>query len=73
MKAEIRIGTASWTDPGFVEDWQKLPASVRLHWSAEHFNYVEVNATFYPLPVGAAVFHDGERVERDWRFCDLTI
>jgi uncharacterized protein YecE (DUF72 family) len=50
--AEIRIGTASWTDPGFVEDWypKKLPASQRLRWYAEHFNLVEVNATFYALP-----------------------
>jgi uncharacterized protein YecE (DUF72 family) len=52
MAAEIRIGTASWTDPGFVEDWYppKLPASARLRWYAEHFNYVEVNASFYALP-----------------------
>jgi uncharacterized protein YecE (DUF72 family) len=48
----ILIGTASWTDPGFVEDWYppKLPASQRLRWYAEHFNFVEVNATFYALP-----------------------
>jgi uncharacterized protein YecE (DUF72 family) len=52
MGKEIRIGTASWTDPGFVEDWYppKLPASARLRWYAEHFNYVEVNATFYAIP-----------------------
>ena len=52
MGTEIRIGTASWTDPGFVEDWYpaKLPPSARLRWYAEHFNYVEVNATFYAIP-----------------------
>ncbi len=50
--AELRIGTASWTDPGFIEDWypKKLPASQRLRWYAEHFNLVEVNSTFYALP-----------------------
>ena len=50
--ARFRIGTASWTDPGFIEDWypQGLPASRRLRWYAEHFNYVEVNATFYSIP-----------------------
>jgi uncharacterized protein YecE (DUF72 family) len=50
--ARIRIGTASWTDPGFVEDWYppKLPAAARLRWYAEHFDYVEVNATFYAIP-----------------------
>ena len=52
MGSRILIGTASWTDPGFVEDWYppKLPASQRLRWYAEHFNFVEVNATFYALP-----------------------
>src|SRR3982750_3305658 len=52
IRADIRIGTASWTDPGFVADWYppKLPASSRLRWYAEHFNYVEVNATFYAIP-----------------------
>jgi uncharacterized protein YecE (DUF72 family) len=52
VATDIRIGTASWTDPGFVEDWYppKLPASARLRWYAEHFNYVELNATFYAIP-----------------------
>lgn len=55
--AEIRIGTASWTDPGFVEDWYppRLPASERLRWYAEHFDLVEINATFYALPVARTV------------------
>jgi uncharacterized protein YecE (DUF72 family) len=55
--ARIRIGTASWTDPGFVEDWYppKLPAGARLRWYAEHFNYVEVNATFYAIPTARTV------------------
>ncbi len=57
MVADIRIGTASWTDPGFVEDWYppKLPASARLRWYAEHFNYVEINATFYAIPTARTV------------------
>jgi uncharacterized protein YecE (DUF72 family) len=57
METDIRIGTASWTDPGFVEDWypKKLPASQRLRWYAEHFNYVEVNSTFYAIPVARTV------------------
>ena len=52
MAAQIRIGTASWTDPGFVADWYppKLPAAQRLRWYAQHFNYVEVNSTFYAIP-----------------------
>ncbi len=57
MATDIRIGTASWTDPGFVEDWYppKLRASARLRWYAEHFNYVEVNATFYAIPTARTV------------------
>ena len=57
MAQDIRIGTASWTDPGFVEDWypRKLPARARLRWYAEHFNYVEVNATFYAIPAARTV------------------
>jgi len=49
----IRIGTASWSDPGFVADWypRDLPARARLAWYAEHFDYVEVNSTFYAIPL----------------------
>jgi uncharacterized protein YecE (DUF72 family) len=52
MKGKILVGTASWTDPGFVADWypRKLPASERLQWYAAHFNLVEVNSSFYQIP-----------------------
>jgi uncharacterized protein YecE (DUF72 family) len=54
---EIRIGTASWTDPGFVEDWypKSVPAKDRLRWYAEHFDLVEINSTFYALPALSSV------------------
>src|SRR5438132_3404363 len=34
---KILVGTASWSDPGFVKDWYppKLPARERLAWYAE--------------------------------------
>ena len=46
------MGTASWSDPGFVERWypKKMPASERLGWYAQHFELVEVNSTFYSVP-----------------------
>ena len=46
------MGTASWSDPGFVERWypKKLPAGDRLPWYAQHFELVEVNSTFYSVP-----------------------
>jgi uncharacterized protein YecE (DUF72 family) len=59
-RGPIRVGTASWSDPGFVEDWYPpdLPARERLLWYAEHFNLVEVNSSFYALP--------GEKVVERW-------
>ena len=53
----IRVGTASWSDPGFVADWypKRLPAQERLPWYAKHFDLVEVNSTFYAVPPAATV------------------
>jgi uncharacterized protein YecE (DUF72 family) len=53
----ILVGTASWTDPGFIADWYpgRLPAARRLAWYAEHFRLVEVNSTFYAVPPAARV------------------
>src|SRR5947207_2355771 len=55
----IVVGTASWTDPGFVERWypKKMAAHERLGWYAQHFEMVEVNSTFYSVP-------DARKVER---------
>jgi uncharacterized protein YecE (DUF72 family) len=48
----ITVGTSSWADPGFVEEWYPpdLAARDRLAWYAERFDAVEVNSTFYALP-----------------------
>lgn len=48
----ILVGTASWTDPGFVEHWypKGMPAGERLRWYAEQFEMVEVNSSFYSVP-----------------------
>lgn len=48
----ILVGTASWSDPGFVERWypKKMAAHERLAWYAQHFEMVEVNSTFYSVP-----------------------
>ena len=52
MSGKILVGTASWSDPGFVERWypKKMPAAERLQWYAQHFEMVEVNSTFYSVP-----------------------
>ena len=51
------VGTASWTDPGFVERWypKKMPAHERLAWYAQYFAMVEVNSTFYSVPDSGTV------------------
>ncbi|PYJ43512.1 MAG: hypothetical protein DME86_02825 [Verrucomicrobia bacterium] len=50
--ARILVGTASWSDPGFVEYWypKKMPAADRLAWYAQHFDMVELNSSFYSVP-----------------------
>ncbi len=60
MGENIRVGTSSWADPGFVEEWypEGLPARDRLPYYAERFEAVEVNSTFYAVP--------GERQVRRW-------
>jgi uncharacterized protein YecE (DUF72 family) len=52
VAGKILVGTASWSDPGFVERWypKKMPAGERLRWYAQHFELVEVNSTFYSVP-----------------------
>lgn len=57
--SRVLVGTASWTDPGFVERWypKRMPAHERLGWYAQHFDMVEVNSTFYSVP-------DARTVER---------
>jgi uncharacterized protein YecE (DUF72 family) len=57
MTGRIAVGTSSWADPGFVEEWYPpgLPARDRLPYYAERFDAVEVNSTFYAVPGTAQV------------------
>jgi uncharacterized protein YecE (DUF72 family) len=52
MAGRIVVGTSSWSDPGFVEEWypEGMPARERLPWYAQRFEAVEVNSTFYAVP-----------------------
>src|SRR6266545_3383297 len=49
---KILVGTASWSDPGFVQRWypKGMRAHERLGWYAQQFEMVEVNSTFYSVP-----------------------
>ena len=53
----IRIGTASWREPEFIRVWypKGLSKTKLLPWYAGHFNFVEVNGSFYGIPKAAAV------------------
>jgi uncharacterized protein YecE (DUF72 family) len=53
----ILVGTSSWADPGFVEEWypEGLAARERLPYYAERFEGVEVNSTFYAIPAASTV------------------
>ena len=57
MPGRIVVGTSSWADPGFVEEWYPpdLPARDRLPYYAERFEGVEVNSTFYAVPAQSTV------------------
>ena len=57
VRKSIIVGTSSWADPGFVEEWYPpgLPARDRLPYYAERFEAVEVNATFYAVPAARTV------------------
>jgi uncharacterized protein YecE (DUF72 family) len=66
----ILVGTASWSDPGFVEHWypKKMPAGQRLAWYAQHFELVEVNSTFYSVPEPRTVERWCAVTPNDFRF-----
>jgi uncharacterized protein YecE (DUF72 family) len=52
VSGNILVGTASWTDPGFVDRWypKGMAAADRLPWYAQQFEMVEINSTFYSVP-----------------------
>src|SRR5437773_1537078 len=64
----ILVGTASWSDPGYIADWypKGLPARERLPWYAQYFNLVEVNSTFYAVPDQKVVANWAEQTPADF-------
>jgi uncharacterized protein YecE (DUF72 family) len=53
VAAEIRVGTCSWADEALSKYFYPpgLPAGERLAYYAEHFDTVELDSTYYRLPV----------------------
>jgi uncharacterized protein YecE (DUF72 family) len=70
QSGKILVGTASWSDPGFIERWYppKLPAADRLPWYADHFEMVEVNSSFYAVPDARMVERWGHVTPNDFIF-----
>ena len=61
VKPEIRIGTSGWNYPHWKGPFypESLPKSRWLEYYTEHFDTVELNATFYRMP--------GESTVERWR------
>jgi uncharacterized protein YecE (DUF72 family) len=70
MAGRIVVGTSSWADPGFVEEWYPpgLAARDRLPYYAERFEGVEVNSTFYAVPAASTVARWVEATPDDFTF-----
>jgi uncharacterized protein YecE (DUF72 family) len=71
--ADVRVGTASWTDPEFIKaGWYpadvKDDAEARLRYYAGRFPMVEVNASFYALPTVETTASWAERTPEGFRF-----
>jgi uncharacterized protein YecE (DUF72 family) len=61
--SEIRIGTCSWADESLSKHWypKGVSAGERLRYYSERFDTVEVDSTFYRLPVEEMVERWAER------------
>lgn len=73
MGGDVRVGTASWTDPEFIKaGWYppgvKDDAAARLRYYAERFAMVEVNSSFYALPRVETTASWAERTPAGFRF-----
>lgn len=70
MAGKILVGTASWSDPGFVADWypKSLPAGERLPFYAQFFNFVELNSSFYGIPSAKQVERWCMQTPKDFTF-----
>jgi uncharacterized protein YecE (DUF72 family) len=66
------VGTASWTDPTLLTSGfypaERRTAEARLRFYAEHFDTVEVDATYYALPSERNAALWAERTPADFLF-----
>jgi uncharacterized protein YecE (DUF72 family) len=66
--ATVRIGTCSWADEALSKYFYPpgTPSGARLPYYAEHFDTVEVDSTYYRLPVPEMVDRWAERTPEDF-------
>jgi uncharacterized protein YecE (DUF72 family) len=66
----IRIGTSGWTYPHWKGDFypEKVPQKRWLEYYAQHFDTVELNASFYHIPRAATTRGWAERTPPEFRF-----
>ena len=72
-RADIRVGTASWTEKTLLESGAFYPpaaktAEQRLRYYASRFNVVEVDSTYYALPSARNAAAWVERTPDDFLF-----
>src|SRR3954471_17267884 len=70
MSGRILIGTSSWADPGFVEEWYPpgMAARDRLEWDARRFEGVEFTSSLYAIPEPGTVARWAEVTPREFTF-----
>jgi uncharacterized protein YecE (DUF72 family) len=63
VSSPVRVGTCSWADESLAKYWYppEVKAGERLGWYASHFDTVEVDSTYYRLPVEEMVARWAER------------
>jgi uncharacterized protein YecE (DUF72 family) len=68
VAARIRIGTCSWADEALSKYFYPpgLPAGQRLAYYAEHFDTVELDSTYYRLPVESMAERWAEQTPDDF-------
>ncbi len=70
MPARFRVGTSGWSYDHWREIFypSRLPSRERLAFYVDHFDTVEVNASFYRLPSEETLRNWRRTVPRDFRF-----
>jgi uncharacterized protein YecE (DUF72 family) len=70
VSGRIVVGTSSWADPGFVEEWypQGLSQQDLLPYYAQRFGGVEVNSTYYGVPSRTVVRRWADVTPEDFTF-----